>query len=95
MAGWIFLILVSTLIIMPIYRKVMRHSDSKIKVFIGVAIFSSLICFMLLREDPRGIAGPGYLVIFLFGPFAIGWICNGIINLVVWVIARRQAPHSN
>ena len=94
--GWAFLIVVSTLIVMPIYRMVMRgFSGSGIYVFGAIAVSSSLICFILLNEDPRGVAGPGYLVIFLFGPFAIGWICNGILSFVAWAIGSHLARISD
>ena len=86
MGGWIFLIGVSTLLVTPIYRVVMRRFSSveRVYVFLGGAVSTSALCFMLIREDPRGIAGPGYLVIFFFGPLAIGWICWGLLSLIAW-----------
>jgi hypothetical protein len=45
---------------------------------------------MLLKDDPRGVAGPGYLVIFLFGPFAIGWISCGLVSLTAWAAIGRK-----
>jgi hypothetical protein len=93
--GWLFLIAVSALVVTPIYRVVMRHFSGtrKVGVFFGVAVLSSAICFFLLKEDPRGIAGPGYLVIFLFGPLAIGWIGCGLISLIAWAFtgSRRHS----
>ena len=97
MGGWTFLIVVSTLIVMPIYRGVMRRlaGNDKLYVFMGVAVLSSAVCFLLLKDDPRGVAGPGYVVIFLFGPFAIGWVCNGIFSLVGWAIAKAIGASSS
>jgi hypothetical protein len=92
MGGWIFLIGISTLIVMPIYRSVMRRliGKDKLYIFFGVAVLSSALCFMLLREDPRAVAGPGYLVIFLFGPFAIGWIVCGLFSLAAKAVLPRN-----
>jgi hypothetical protein len=88
--GWLFLIGISTLVMTPIYRFVMRQFSGvqSVYVFVGVAILASSLCFMLLKEDPRAIAGPGYLVIFLFGPFALGWISWGFISLIAWAAGR-------
>ena len=88
--GWLFLIGISTLVMTPIYRFVMRQFSGvqSVYVFVGVAILASALCFMLLKEDPRAIAGPGYLVIFLFGPFALGWISCGFISLIAWAAGR-------
>jgi hypothetical protein len=88
--GWLFLIGISTLLVTPIYRVVMRPFSGiqKVYVFFGVAVPVSALCRMLLKEDPRGVAGPGYLVIFLFGPFALGWISCGIISLIGWVAVK-------
>jgi hypothetical protein len=88
--GWLFLIGISTLVMTPVYRFVMRQFSGvqKVYVFVGVAILASALCFMLLKEDPRAIAGPGYLVIFLFGPFALGWISWGFINLIARAAGR-------
>jgi hypothetical protein len=88
--GWLFLIGISTLVVTPIYRLVMRQfaGIQKVYVFVGVAVLASALCFMLLEEDPRGVGGPGYLVIFLFGPFALGWISWGVIGLIAWAAGR-------
>jgi hypothetical protein len=93
MDGWLFFIIFSTLVIMPIYRKVMRQSANKITAFVSVAIPSSLIALVLLRMDPRGIEGPGYFVIFLFGPLTIGWICNGVLNLIEVFANKYSTNH--
>ena len=92
MVGWLFLIGISTLIVTPIYRAVMRQfsGSQKVFVFAGVAILGSVTCFTLLRQDPRGVAGPGYLVILFFGPLTIGWICWGLISLIGWAITGRR-----
>jgi hypothetical protein len=91
MGGWTFLIIVSTLIIAPVYWFVMKRFSGaeKLLVFFGVAVLTSAVCFMLLKQDPRGVAGPGYLVIFLFGPLAIGWICCGFLGLVGGLFYRQ------
>ena len=93
MGGWIFLIGISTLIVTPIYRVVMRQFSGveKVYVFLGVAVLTSALCFMLLKQDPRGVAGPGYLVIFFFGPLAIGWICWGLFSLIAWMFIGRHS----
>jgi hypothetical protein len=90
--GWLFLIGISTLVMTPIYRVVMRQFSGiqKTYVFFGVAVLSTVLCFMLLKDDPRGVAGPGYLVIFLFGPFAIGWISCGLVSLTAWAAIGRK-----
>jgi hypothetical protein len=62
-------------------------------VFLGVAILTSALCFMLLKQDPRGVAGPGYLVIFFFGPLAIGWICWGLLSLIAWMFIDGTDSH--
>jgi hypothetical protein len=88
--GWLFLIGISTLVVTPIYRFVMRRFSGiqKVYVFVGVAVLASALCFMLLKEDPHGVGSPGYLVIFLFGPFALGWISWGFISLIGWAAGR-------
>lgn len=95
MSGWLFLIGISTLVVTPIYRVVMRQfaGPQKILVFAAVAAVSSAVCFMLIKEDPLGVAGPGYLVIFLFGPFAVGWISWGLISLTAWALVGRRTSH--
>jgi hypothetical protein len=97
MGGWIFLIVVSTFIVAPIYWFVMRQLSGaeKVSVFLGVAVLTSTVCFMLLKQDPRGVAGPGYLVIFLFGPLAIGWICCGFLGLLAGTLHRMITRHVN
>jgi hypothetical protein len=91
--GWIFLIGISTLIVTPIYRVVMRQFSGveKVYVFLGGAVLTSALCFMLLKQDPRGVGGPGYLVICFFGPLAIGWICWGLLSLIAWVFIGRHS----
>jgi hypothetical protein len=88
--GWLFLIGISTLVVTPIYRFVMRQFSGiqKVYVFVGVAVLASALCVMLLKEDPGGVGGPGYLVIFVFGPFSLGWISWGFISLIAWVAGR-------
>jgi hypothetical protein len=93
MGGWVFLIIVSTLIVAPIYWFVMRQFSGvdRVSVFIGVAVLTSTVCFILLKQDPRGVAGPGYVVIFLFGPLAIGWICCGFLSVLAGMLHRMIA----
>jgi hypothetical protein len=85
------LIIVSTLVVAPVYWFVMKHFSGveKLSVFLGVAVLTSTVCFMLLKQDPRGVAGPGYLVILLFGPLAIGWVCCGFLGLIAGVVHRK------
>ena len=93
MTGWLFLIIVSTLVMTPVYRFIMLRIavSARPASFLAVAVISIAASFALYRSDPRGIAGPGYLLIFVVGPFTIGWLVCGLVNLMAWGLRKRIA----
>jgi hypothetical protein len=49
-----------------------------------------MACAALWHMDPRGIEGPGYLLMLVVGPLTYGWTICGVIEAVGWLVARCQ-----
>jgi len=79
----------------PLYLVlVSRNRTSKIIPFSLVELFAVGISVVLWRMDPRGISGPGYLLLLVVGPFTVGWTSCSFLETIGWIATRfRQADH--
>jgi hypothetical protein len=77
----------------PVYLLlVSRNQTSRIIPFLLVELLAVGLSVLLWHMDPRGIGGPGYLLLLVVAPFTVGWTSCGILEAVGWVAARlRQA----
>jgi hypothetical protein len=87
---WTFLLAVCIGVASPLYLVMVFRQTSKLVPFLLIEIPAIVICFALWRMDPRGIEGPGYLLLLVVGPLTVGWTSCGLIEAIGWIITRRR-----
>jgi hypothetical protein len=73
-------------------KRVSRDPVSRIIPFSLVELFAVGISLVLWRMDPRGVSGPGYLLLLVVGPFTVGWTSCGFLEAIGWITARFRWP---